>query len=96
MMLAHRLEIQGEFPADLRRDLTRNADASRLRQFLQPRGYVDAFAVAIVILCYHLAEVDADADIETLAIVNRRIALCHAALEDRRTFHRAKHTVEFR
>ncbi len=63
-LLAEQLEAESQRLLDLPRHLGRDADAARLRQLLQPGRHVDAFAVAVVAVDDHLAEVDADPELD--------------------------------
>ncbi len=80
-LLAHRLEAEGKLLLYLLGDLAGDVDAARLRDLLQARGYVDPFAIAVVALDDHLAEIDADPHLEALILGNGRVALCEAFLQ---------------
>ena len=64
-------------------------------QLLKPRGDIYALAVAIISLDDHLAEIDADAQIDAFVLGNRSVALGHAALHRHGAFHRIDDTAEF-
>ena len=88
LLLAHRLEAEGELLLDLLRHLARHADAAGLGQLLEPGGDVDALAVAVLALDDHLAQIDADPDLDALIVGTCGIALGEAALQRHRAFDR--------
>ncbi len=68
--------------ADLVADRARDADAARLGQLLQARGDVDAVAEDVVVLADHVAEVDADPELDlALAAPTSLLRARHAALD---------------
>ena len=56
--------VEGELVPDLLVDGVRDADAARLCEFLQPRRDVDAVAKNVVAVDDHIAEIDADAQLQ--------------------------------
>jgi hypothetical protein len=79
-VLAHRLEREVELRLDLIVDVARDADTARLGEALEARRDVDAVAVDVVVLDDHVAEVDADAEPDTLLGRPVRFVLGHSAL----------------
>ena len=66
-LLAEILERDVEPVADLIADRARDADAAGLGELLQARGDVDAVAEDVVVLDDHVAEIDADAELDPRA-----------------------------
>src|SRR5262249_24950124 len=60
---------------DLLVDITGDIDAARLRQCLQPGGYIDTVTVEIAALDYHVAKVDTDSQDDT-PVVGNAIVRC--------------------
>nr|WP_228445784.1 hypothetical protein [Terricaulis silvestris] len=58
---AHVLEFRGDFARDLIANIARHGDAAHGRKRLQARGDVDAFAIHVVTVDDHIAQIDADA-----------------------------------
>src|SRR5262249_15935070 len=71
-----------------------NAYASGIGELLQPRGDIDAFPIAVFALDDHLAEIDPDTDIDATILLDRGVALGHAALQCNRAFDRIDHAAE--
>ena len=93
-LFAERLEAEGQRLLDLPRHLGRDADAARLRQLLEPGRYVDAFAVAVVAVDDHLAEVDADPELEPRILGNAGVPLAQATLQCNSAFDRVNDAAE--
>ena len=95
-LLAEILERDVEPVADL--DLVahraRHADAARLGQLLQTRGHVHAVAEDVVVLEDHVAEVDADAELDPAGRRHVGVAPRHAALDLDRALHRVGNALE--
>ena len=66
----------------------RDADATRWRQALEPRRDVDALAVDVVVVGDHVAEVDADPELDALCRLEVGVVLGDAPLDLDRTPHR--------
>ena len=64
------------------------------RKLLQPGRDVHAFAIAVVAVDDHLADVDADADVEPFLLGYGGVALCHSALEGDGAFDGIDHAAE--
>ncbi len=77
------------------RDCARNGDAAGFRQLLQAGGDYHAFAMAVLVLDDHVAEVDAHANIDALPVGEAIVALGHLPLEQHRAFHGIHHAAEF-
>src|SRR5438270_13272470 len=75
---------------------TRDADAARRRQCLQPRGDVDAVAVNILAVGDDVAEIDPDAKAKAPLLGEIQIAVGHRALNFGGAAHRVDHAGEFR
>src|SRR5713101_4686168 len=87
-LVAHILETVRELVADLVAHDPRDADPARLGQRLQPRRNVDAIAVDVVILADDVAEIDADAELDSPFDGDAGIAFGHRTLHLDRTMHR--------
>ena len=72
VLLAQILEGDVEPVADLVAHRRRDADAARLGQRLEPRGDIDAVAEDVAVLDDHVAEIDADAELDASAPAARR------------------------
>ena len=81
-------DVEAVADLDLVADRARHADAARLGQLLQARGDVDAIAEDVVVLEDHVAEVDADAELDPARRRHIRVAPRHPALDLDRTLHR--------
>src|SRR6476646_7612649 len=64
-----------------------DADAARLRQRLEATGYVDAVPMDIVAAGYDVAEVDANAQLDTLCVCKNGVSLGHRLLQRDGTNH---------
>jgi hypothetical protein len=95
-VLPHGLEPEGEFLLHLSRHLARHADTVRIGQLLEPRGDVDAIAIAVLSLDDDLAEIDADADMDAPALWDVGVALGHAPLQAHYALDRIDDAAEFR
>jgi hypothetical protein len=62
-------------------------DAAGRRQLLEAGSDDDAFTMAIIALDDHVAEVDANAHVDTLAVGEAVVSLGHAALQDDGAFN---------
>ena len=81
LLLAHRFKNESEFFLDLFGHLAGNIDATWLGNLLKPRRYVDAFAIAILSVHDNLAQVDTDAHVYALRLLNSFIALGQSPLK---------------
>ena len=81
LLLAHRLEAEGEFLLDLLGYLARDADAAGFSKLLEPSCDVHAFTQAIVTLDDDFTKVDANADIDPLVFRHTGVALGETALQ---------------
>ena len=95
LLVAHRLEAEGEFLLDFPGDLAGDADAAGVGELFEPCGDVDALAIAVVALDDHLAEIDADAHLNALIFRNVGVALGQSALQAHRAFDRIDDRAEF-
>src|SRR5215468_9637248 len=68
-------------------DGSRDADAAGVGQLLQARRDVNGVAVAVAVLDNHIADVQADSDVDALVDWKRAVPLGHAALEDGGALH---------
>src|ERR1044072_8188054 len=80
-LLAEGFETEGELLLHLPGDLAGDADAARLGELLQARGYVAPFSIAVVALDDNFAEVDADTHLEALILGNGRVAFGETLLQ---------------
>ena len=80
-MLAQGLEDEVELAADVVVDRPRDQDAARLGKLLQARGDVDAVAVDVLAVDDHVAEVDADAELEPVLGRQGGVALAQGLLD---------------
>jgi hypothetical protein len=71
-----------------------NKHAARVAELLEPRGDVDALAVAVLALDDHVAEIDAEPHVDALPVGEATVALRHAALKRYGAFHRIDHAAE--
>ena len=74
-LLARRFEGKREFLLDFLRHLSRDANPAWSGQLLQPGCDVHPFAISILAVDDHLADVDPDADIEPFLLRHGAIAL---------------------
>jgi hypothetical protein len=77
-------------------DGTREADAARHRQPLQPHCDVDAVAVYVTAIGDHVAEIDADAKAQAALLGEIQIAVGHRPLDFAGAAHRVDNAREFR
>src|SRR5271167_3734760 len=91
-LLPHIFERVGELVADLVADHTRDADATRLRQCLQPRRDVHPVAEDVVAIDDHVAEIDPDAEGDAPVRGYLDIAVEHCPLHLDRTANRVDDT----
>jgi hypothetical protein len=82
---------QIELVADMIAYRLGHGNAARPGDALQPRGNVDPVAEQIVIADDHVAEVDADAQLDPAVVRDVLVAGSHAALDRRGTFDRTDH-----
>jgi len=94
-LLAHVFEGVGEPVADVVADRARDADAAGGGQPLQPCGDVDAVAINVAAVNDHVAEIDADAEAQSVYLGEIQIAAGHRALDLARTAHRIDDAGEF-
>ena len=80
-MLAQGLEGELELAADVVVDRPRDQDAARLGELLQAGGDVDAVAVDVLAVDDHVAEVDADAELEPVLRREGGVALAQGLLD---------------
>jgi hypothetical protein len=95
-LLAHWFEAQRELVFDMVDNRPGNGDASWLGQLLEPCRNIDAVAVAVFFLDDHIAEIDADPQIDALAGNEPIIPFGHAALKADRALHGIDNAAEFR
>jgi hypothetical protein len=86
-MLADGLKAKRQLVAEVIHDSLGDTDAAGLRQLLQARRDVDAFAVAILAFNDHIAEIDTDAYKNAAFLWDVTVALDQAALKDDSAFH---------
>ena len=79
---------------DLIAHRTRNTDAARLGEHLEPRRHVDAVAKDVVVLNDHVAEIDADAELHPSRRRDIRVASRHPALNLGRAQHGVGNAME--
>ena len=79
---------------DLVEGVAGNDDAAGLGERLEPRGDVDAVAVDVVALDDHVAEIDADPELDALVLGRIGVALGHAALDRERALYGVDHARE--
>ena len=94
-LLAHRLKGERQLPLDLLGHFSRDADAARLRKLLKSGRNIDPFAIAVVAVDDHLAEVDTDPHQHLFGFGNRGVALGQAALQRHCTFDGIDDAAEF-
>src|SRR5262249_10099503 len=96
ILLSHILERIGELVPDLISDGARDTNTARLRQRLQPRGYIDAVAIDVSVVDDDSAEIDPDPKDNApvfgdpgIAVDHRTLQLDRAAdgIDDAREFH---------
>src|ERR1700730_13512517 len=75
------VETVGEPVADMIAHRARDAEPSRLRQCLQPRGDVDAVAVNVAAVSDDVAEIDPDAKGNAFVLGHLRAAVRHCPLD---------------
>src|SRR5207248_1815103 len=78
--LAEVAKSQGQLRGDVAMGGVGKADSAWLRQALEPRRQIDAVAIEVAILDDHVAEIDADAKLDLLALGESRIRRSHALL----------------
>src|SRR5690348_6119884 len=81
ILLAEILERIRKLVANLVAHDTRDADAARLSQCLQPRSNVDAITVDVVAITDNVAEVDPDTEDDPLVLRGLSIAIDHSPLQ---------------
>src|SRR5262249_14150196 len=87
-LLANVRERVGEFVSDLVTHDARDTDPARLRQRLQPGGYVNAISEDVVVLGDDIPEVDPDTELNPRLGRGARIPLSHPALHFQCAAHR--------
>src|SRR6516164_1283016 len=96
LLLAEVLETEFEPVAYLIADDPADADTTWLGQGLQPRGDIDPVAEDVVSLNEHVAEVDADAELDQVPWRRTLVAVGHCPLHLDGTTHRVNHARELR
>src|SRR5690606_20165038 len=86
-LLAAILELERELVAHLLVGRTRNADAARLGELLEPRGYVDSVAEHVIALDDDVTDIDSDAELDALLGRHVGIAPAHPVLDRDRALH---------
>ena len=81
LVLAQGLEGEVELAADVVVDRPRDQDAARLGELLQAGGDVDAVAVDVLAIDDHVAEIDADAELEPVLRREGGVALAQGPLD---------------
>ena len=76
-------------------DCARNRDAAGFGQLLQPGRDDHAFAVAVLVLDDHVAEIDAHAHVDALPVGEAIVPLGHLPLEQHRAFDGIHDAAEF-
>jgi hypothetical protein len=85
-----------EASLDLPVGLLGEADRARLGDALQPRRDIDAVAHEVAVaLLDHIADMDADAELNPLVLWHARIAFDHRPLDFHGAVHRVHHAAEF-
>ena len=87
-LLAQVLEHDAELVAHRIAHRARDEDAARIGERLEPRGDVDAVAVDVVALDDHVAQVDADAELDAAVVLRGAVAVGHAGLDGDGAAHR--------
>ena len=95
LLRAEILEGKAQLVQDLIAHDPADADPARIGQRLQPRGDIDAIAEDVVAVDDDVADIDADAKVESLIGCNACVALRHAALHVDRAAHRIDDAREF-
>ncbi len=90
-MFAQVLEASLNLAFALAVGVAREADPAWFGQPLETGGDVDPVAVDVLTLDDHVAQVDADAELEALVLVGLRLALGHPVLPGHRTGNRIHH-----
>src|SRR5262245_28125676 len=80
-LLAHGFKAESEFLSDSFGNFARNANPTGLCQLLQLSSDVHSLAVTVFALDDDLSKVNANTDINPPILLNRGIALHHAALK---------------
>src|SRR6516165_357727 len=80
LLLADVLEGEVELARDILMNASRHADAARLGQAFEPGRDVDAIAKDVAVLDDDVADVDADAELDTTVRGQRGIAFAHRRL----------------
>ena len=73
-MLPHRLQFEFRLTPELIVDVARDADTPRLREFLNAVRDIDAIAEQIAPFDDHIADIDADAELEPVFLGDRDVA----------------------
>ena len=88
---AHRLEAERQLFLNLVRHLAGNANGPRIGELLKASRNIDALAVPVRPLDNHLAEIDANANIDTVILREAGVPLRHPALDLDGAFDRVDH-----
>jgi hypothetical protein len=96
LLLAHILEDVIEPVAHLVTHRPAKANPARLGKRLQPRCHVHPMPEDVVLLGNHVAEIDADPEVDPLVLQGGRVSLGHAPLHLRRASHRIYNVRELR
>jgi len=86
-MLAKIGEPDRQLFTDLLAHRVADTDLARCRERFDPRRHIDAVAKHVAFVDYHVAEVDADAKADALALRQIGIAVLHPPLHDDRAAH---------
>src|SRR6516164_5823465 len=96
LLLAEVLKAEFEPVAHLIADDPADAYTTRLGQGLQPRGDIDSVAEDVVLLNDHVAEVDANAELDPVLWRRTLVAVGHCPLHLDGAMHRVNHARELR
>ena len=88
LLLAQILEDKGQPVAHVIMHRTGDEHPAGLGQGFDPRGDVDAVAIDVVVLDDHVAEIDADAQLDAVVRRDTGVALGHRLLHLDRAAHR--------
>src|SRR5262249_17296538 len=88
LLLAQILKDKGQPVAHVIMDRVGHEHTAGVGQGFDPRGYIDAVAIEVVVLDNYVAEIDADAKFNAVVGRNTGIALGHRLLHRDRAAHR--------
>jgi hypothetical protein len=93
-MAAKRAVVEGELILNLLVDSVRNAHSTRLGECLEPRGDINAIAEDVLTIYYHIAEIDADPQLETALACDKLVECPRGALHLNGAVHRVDDACE--